>query len=154
MKKNFVTSALLAPALITAAAPMHAAQEKQESNIQKAKKLVSESIARLKRCIKGNCSRMEALKVARDVTFAVIALYAAGSVSRRARIWGLRQLPPAAVKPALTLTRPIGIMEEAAMTPGLMVQEAVEQVTPAAVKAKARRVKYRAIRKLRGQPYY
>ncbi len=127
MKKFHFTSALFALALIITAAPMQA--QKQESNTQKAinlaKNKVSESIDRLKRCIKGDCSRMEALKAARDVTFAVIAFYAAGYATRKARVKAIKLLPfPEAQRAAYTVTSPISWAEEAAMFPGEKMKEA------------------------------
>ena len=127
MKKNRITSALLALALISAAAPLQAAQEEQKTNIEKAKQLakkqVSESIDRLKRCIKGNCSRMEALKVARDVTVAVIALYIGGRTVAKGAQMVTEQTPPS-LRPAVTTAMmPLRTAAGVAQLPGAMILE-------------------------------
>ena len=80
MKKNFVTSALLALALITAAAPLQAQGPT-------AKKKYYESLDRFRRCIRGNCTKMEGLRTARDLGLAaalvVAGMYAAGRGAKR-----------------------------------------------------------------------
>ncbi len=68
MKKNFVTSALLALALITAAAPLQA--QDPTAKKRSLEERFNKSLARFRRCIRGNCTRMEMVKAARDLGFA------------------------------------------------------------------------------------
>lgn len=139
MKKFHFMSSLLAIVLITTAAPLQA-----ESNIEKAKNAakerVNKSIKRLKRCIKGDCSKMEVLKALRDVTIAVTVLYFGGRAIGGARGKATAVLPKAARRPFQTATRPVGVLAGAAMTPGIMAKETAEQAAEAA-KALYRKVK-------------
>ncbi len=175
MKKNRFTSALLALTLITTSASMHGAeeisfeeentvsspaQERQveqkvsfkEKAVKLAKKTVSESIDRLKRCLRRDCSKMEALKAARDVTFAVLVLYAAGYASSYSRMFVREKLPPSFQAPFMTATRAIGVLEHAAVTPGLMVKETAGYVIPEVVKARARKVRTASQKWIKGIP--
>ena len=73
MKKNLVTSALLALTLITAAAPLQA----QDKDALKAKRSrFKESTDRLYRCARGKCTRAELMKASRDVVVTAAALTA------------------------------------------------------------------------------
>ncbi len=121
MKKNRIPSALLALTLITTAAPIAA----KESAV---KKRFNESLDRLKRCIHLNCSKLEALKAARDVTGAVIALFAAGYGVQKARIAAIHTRPHAA-QSALRRTEAIRLAEEAAMWPGKKAMEGIKYAT-------------------------
>ena len=88
MKKNHITSVLLALSLIACVAPMQAAQEKtKEQKIsfkEKAKKQFYESLDRFKRCMKGECTKWELAKAGRDLTIAITTLIAGLYVAAKA----------------------------------------------------------------------
>ena len=140
MKKMYFTHALLAVALI-ACMPSYAAQAAQEQHEESsfakakhaAKKQFDVSIARLKKCVHGNCSRMEALKAVRDVAITVGVLYYGGRAAEKVRYKAYKKLQTrhGADTPAsrafTTATHPIGAAAYAAKVPGLMVKETAEQ---------------------------
>lgn len=140
MKKMYFTHALLAVALI-ACMPSYAAQAAQEQHEESsfakakhaAKKQFNVSIARLKKCVHGNCSRMEALKAVRDVAIAVGGLYYGGRAAEIVRYKAYKKLQTrdGADTPASeafwTATHPIGAAAYAAQVPGIMAKEAAEQ---------------------------
>ena len=87
MKKSRFTSALLVLALITTAAPIAAQEKTKEQKIsfkEKIKKQFNESLDRFKLCMKGECSRWEAMKAARDLGITAVALIAAVYVAAKA----------------------------------------------------------------------
>ncbi len=134
MKKYHFMSFLLTIALITTAAPLQA-----ESNMQKAKnaakKQFDQSIKRLQKCRKGNCSRMEALKAARDVTIAIVAMYAAGRGLQDARQEAFLNLPKQARYHAAAATAPLGVAEKALMLPLETAIGVVERIVAPTVEA-------------------
>ncbi len=109
MKKNRITSALLALALIITAAPIHAAEEisfEEKSTLsvvaqeepaqqklsfkEKAKKQFNESLNRFRRCMKGKCDRWEEIKTARDLGIAAVTVIAGLYVGRKGIQTGLQ----------------------------------------------------------------
>ena len=147
MKKMYFTHALLAVALI-ACMPSYAAQAAQEQHEESsfakakhaAKKQFDVSIARLKKCVHGNCSRMEALKAVRDVAITVGVLYYSGRAVREGRMKAFQMLggrlkegqniAPAstpASRAFLTATYPIDAAGYVATVPGLMVRDIAKQ---------------------------
>ena len=113
MKKNRITSALLALALISAAAPMQAAQDPTAKK-RSLEERFNKSLARFRRCMKGNCTRMEMVKAARDVGIAAIlflTVAVAGDLAKEAAIIKSTGKPPEHprwVTPTLAPARQIG----------------------------------------------
>lgn len=139
MKKYHFMSYLLTIALVATAAPIQAASAVEKAK-HAAKERINRSIERLQRCVQGNCSRMEALKAARDVTIAVTAGYFVGTQTNEAlfkaeqrlgggRPWGNNTPQSRAFR---TVTHPVRAAGYVVRTPGLMVKETAEQLGEAA----------------------
>ncbi len=78
MKKTHLVAVLLAATFMIGSVPVQAAQEgRVKKSATAAKKQFRASIDRFKRCMRGKCTRWEALKVARDVGIAAAAVIAA-----------------------------------------------------------------------------
>ncbi len=110
MKKAYLIAAL-AITIMVSSVPLHALQKKRISKAirtakEKSMKQLDESVQRLKRCIKLQCTRWEALKAARDVTIAaaavIAAMYGAGTALREGatEARGYDLLPPQVTRPA------------------------------------------------------
>ncbi len=145
MKKMYFTHALLAVALI-ACMPSYAAQAAQEQHEESsfakakhaAKKQFDVSIARLKKCVHGNCSRMEALKAVRDVAITVGGLYFSGRAVQEGRTAAFKALGgehaigarrgTTASQIFWTATHPIGAAAHVAVMPGEIAMETGELV--------------------------
>ncbi len=102
MKKTYLIAAL-AITIMASSMPLHAMQKERISKVvhtakEKSMKQLDESVQRLKRCIKLQCTKWEAAKAGRDVSIAIAAaiaaMYGTGTLLQKGAVFAEKRRMP------------------------------------------------------------